>query len=98
VEPDSDADVAIALAFESTVGRNLAQRAALEIGQFEILEHDLDQFVERDIGLVVIDTGAVAGLPVALALAVLAGLAHDLTGARVALALAGPRLLLDIYE
>ena len=98
VEPDTDADVAIALAFEGAVGGNLAQRAALEVGQFEILEHDLDQFVERDVGLVVIDAGAVAGLAVALALAVLAGLAHDLAGARVALALARAGRVLAVYE
>ena len=42
VEPNADADVTIAFAFEGTVGGNLAQRAALEVGQFEILEHDLD--------------------------------------------------------
>ena len=71
------------------IGWNLAQSAAFQVGQFEILEHDLDQFIQRDVGLVIIDSGAVAGLAVAFALAVLAGLAHDLAGAGVALALAG---------
>src|SRR5208337_2616718 len=52
-------------------------------------EHDLDQFLKGDVGLVVIDAGAVAGLLVAFAGTVLAGFAHDLVGARVAVALRG---------
>ena len=75
-----------------------AQRAALEVGQLEILEHDLDQFVERDVGLVVVDAGPVAGLAVAFALAVLAGLADDLAGARVAVALAGAGRVVAVDE
>ena len=87
VEPDADADLAVAFAPRRVVGLDFAQRAPLEVGQFEILEHDLDQFLERDVGLVVIDAGAVAGVLVALAGAVFAGLADDLAGARVAVAL-----------
>src|SRR5208337_3149117 len=59
----------------------------LEVGQFEILEHDLDQFFERDVGLVVIDARPVAGVFVAFAGRVLAGFADDLPGPRVAVAL-----------
>ena len=87
VEPDADADLAVAFAPRRILGLNFAQRAALEIGQLEILEHDLDQFFEGDVGLVVVDAGAVAGVLVAFAGAVLAGLADDLAGARVAVAL-----------
>src|ERR1700736_1530390 len=94
VEPDADADVTIALALERAVGGNLAQRAALEIGQFEILEHDLDQFVERDVGLVVIDAGTIAGLALTT-LAVLADFAHHLAGPWGALAGAGCVLAID---
>ena len=98
VEAHADADVAIALALAEAIGRDLAQRAPLQVGQFEILEHDLDQFLERDVGLVIIDAGAVAGLAVALALAVLAGLADDLAGLRVAVALADAGRIVAVDE
>ena len=42
VEPDADADLAVAFAPRRILGLNFAQRAALEVGQLEILEHDLD--------------------------------------------------------
>src|ERR1019366_8713387 len=91
VEPRADADVAIALALGEAIGRDLAQRAPLEVGQLEILEHDLDQLVERDVSFVVIDARTIAGLAVALPLAVLAGLADDLPRLRVAGALSNAR-------
>src|SRR2546428_11347490 len=78
VEPNPDANVAIALALGEAIGRDLAQRAPLEVGQLEILEHDLDQLVERDVGLVIVDARTIAGLAVALPLAILAGLADHL--------------------
>src|SRR5208283_414155 len=87
VEPDADADLAVTFSPRRVVGLDLAQRAPLEVGQLEILEHDLDQFLERDVGFVVVDARPVAGVLVALAGAVLAGLADDLPGARVAVAL-----------
>src|ERR1019366_3584074 len=87
VQPDADADLAVAFAPRRVIGLDFAQRAALEVGQFEILEHDLDQFLERDVGLVVIDAGPVAGVFVAFAGTVLAGFAEDLPGPRVAVAL-----------
>ena len=71
VQPDADADLAIALALEGALGGHLAQRAALDVGQFEILEHDLDQLLQRNVGLVVVHAGPVAGLVLALALALL---------------------------
>ncbi len=46
-------------------GLDLAQRLALEVGQLEVLEHDVDQLFERDVGLVVVDAGLVAGLVLA---------------------------------
>src|SRR5208282_1159110 len=88
VEPDADSDVAIALALARALGLDLAQRAPFEIGQLQVLEHDFDQLLERDVGLVIIDAGAVAGLVVALAGAALADFADHLAGARVAVALA----------
>ena len=82
VEADAHANGAVALALGEALRGDLAQRLAFEVRQFQILEHDLDQFLEGDVGLVVVDAGAVAGLAVALALAVLAGLADDLAGLR----------------
>jgi hypothetical protein len=87
VEPDTDADLAVTFAPRRVVGLNFAERTPLEVGKFEILEHDLDQLLEGNVGLVVIDAGPVAGLLVAFALAVLAGFADDLPGARIAIAL-----------
>src|SRR5262249_13520889 len=86
------------LALEGAVGRNLAQSTAFEIGQLEILEHDLDQFIQRDVGFVVINPRTVACLSVALALAFLAGLAHDLARTCVAVTLAGAGRVLAIDE
>ena len=45
---------------------DLAQRLALEVGQLEVLEHDVDELLERDVGLVVVDAGLVAGLVLAV--------------------------------
>src|SRR5216683_2991524 len=98
VEPDADADLAVAFAARRIVGLDFAQRAAFEVRQFEVLEHDLDQFLEGDVGLVVIDAGAIAGLLVAFAGAVLAGLADHLAGAGVAVALRGARRIVAVDE
>ena len=98
VETHADADVAVALALGETVGLDLAQGAPLEVGQFEILEHDLDQFVERDVGLIVVNAGAIAGLALALPLTVLAGLADDLSGLRIAVTLGGTGSILAVDE
>ena len=37
------------------------------IGQLQIFEHQIDQFIQADIGLVVVDAGPVAGLLAAFA-------------------------------
>ena len=86
VEPDADADGAIALALRDPVGFQLAQRLAFEVGQLEVLEHDVDQLLERDVGLVVVGAWLVPGL--VLALAGLLGLADHLAVLRLAGALA----------
>src|SRR5665213_882042 len=87
VETNADADVAITLALGKAIGRNLAKSTTLQVRQFEILEHDLDQFVERDVGLVVIDAGAIASLALALALTVFARFADYLSRLRIAVTL-----------
>ena len=38
------------------------QLLALEVGELQVLEHDVDELVERDLGLVVVDAGLLAGL------------------------------------
>ncbi len=86
VEPDADADGAVPLALDEAHGVDLSQRLALEVGQLEVLEHDLDELLERDVGLVVVGPGLVAGFVLAGALA-LTLLADDLTGLGVAVAL-----------
>src|SRR2546422_211286 len=86
VEADTDADLAVALALGEPVGLDLAQRLALQVRQLEVLEHDVDQLLQRDVGLVVVAAGLVAG-PV-LALAGLLRLADHLPGLRLAVSLA----------
>src|SRR5208283_4024421 len=98
VEPHPDADVAKTLALARQVGGNFAQGAAFEIRQFEILEHDLDQFLERDVGFVVIDTGLIARFAFALARAVLPGLADDLSRLRAAVTSAHTRRVVTVDE
>ena len=67
VEPDADPDLTVAATLGRTRGFELAQRLAFEVGQVEVLEHDVDQVLEGDVGLVVVDAGTVAGLLGALA-------------------------------
>src|SRR5579871_6656466 len=98
VQPHADADVAITLALGETVRLDFAQRAPFEIRQFEILEHDLDQLVERDVGLVVVNARTIAGLAVALSLAVLAGLADHLPRLRIAVALSDAGSVIAVDE
>ena len=54
----ADAGLAVALALGDALGHRLLEDLALEVGQLEILEHDVDQLVERDLGLVVVEPGA----------------------------------------
>ena len=86
VEADADADRAVSLALRHPEGFDLPERLALEIGQLEVLEHDVDELLERDVGLVVVGAGLVARLVLAGALR--PRLADDLAALRVAVALA----------
>ncbi len=79
--------MAVTLALARLVGGNLAQSPPFQVRQLEILEHDLDQLLERDVGFVIVDAGAITRLPFALALAFLAGLAYHLAGPRLAVTL-----------
>ena len=91
VETDADADLAVALAPAEARRGDLAQLLAFEVGQLEILEHDVDELIERDVGFVVVDAGLIAGL-VAAALALPLRLADDLAGLRLAVALPDTRV------
>src|SRR5438093_7071532 len=96
VEADTDADLAVALALGEPVGLDLAQRLALQVRQLEVLEHDVDQLLQRDVGLVVVGAGLVAGL--VLALAGVLRLADHLAGLRLAASLADARGVLAVGE
>src|SRR6184192_1502006 len=96
VEADTDADLAVALALGEPVGLDLAQRLALEVRQLEVLEHDVDQLFQRDVGLVVVASGLVAGL--VLALAGMLRLADHLPGLRLAVPLADAGGVLAVDE
>ncbi len=90
--------MAIPLALGGAVRWNFAKGAPFEVGQFEILEHDIDEFLERDVGFVIIDPGAIAGPAISFTLAFLAGLANHLSGPRLAIALAYARGIVAVYE
>src|SRR5262245_5785778 len=96
VEADADADRAVALALRHPEGLDLAQRLALQVGQLEVLEHDVDEFLEGDVGLVVVGAGLVARLVLTGPLR--AGLAHDLAALGVAVALADAGRVVAIDE
>ena len=98
VQPHADADLAVALALAGALGLDLAHRAPLHVGQFEILEHDLDQLLERDVGFVVVDPGPIAGAVLPLALTLASGLAYHLAGLAVAVALADAGSVLAVDE
>jgi len=98
VQADTDADVAITLAFGGAVGWDFAQRTPFEVGQLQVLEHDINQFLERDVGFVIIDSRTVACAAVTFVLTFLAGLADDLARPRFAIALPDTGAILAIYE
>ena len=76
---------------------DLAQRLPLEVGQLEVLEHDVDQLFERDVGLVVVGAGLIAGLVLA-ALPLALHLADDLAVLRLAGPLADPGGVVAVDE
>ena len=90
VEALANADLAVALALGGALGGDLAQALAFEVGELEVLEHQVDELVEADVGLVVVDARAVAGA-VRLALAVALLAADHLARLRLAVALADAR-------
>ena len=67
VQAHSDAFAAKSLVAELALDLDLAEPLALDVGEFQILEHEVDQFIQADIGLVVVDAGPVAGLLAAFA-------------------------------
>src|SRR3954454_9344007 len=97
VEPDADADLTVPTPLRHPQRLGLAERLPFEIRQVEVLEHDVDQLFEGDVGLVVVDAGPVAGLVVALAL-LAAGLPDDLSGLRFAVALTDARRVVAVDE
>ena len=78
VQPNPDARFPKALALADAVGQDLAQNFAFHIRQFEVLEHDLDQLFQGHVGLIIINTGLIAGFILALPLSGPIGLANDL--------------------
>ena len=61
VQMDPDPGAPVALALGDPLGHHLAQDLPLHVRQLEVLEHDLDQLFEGDVGLVVVDPGLIAG-------------------------------------
>src|SRR5213593_1283626 len=96
VEADADADRAVALALDEPVGLDLAEGLALQVRELQVLEHDVDQLLQGDVGLVVVAAGLVAGL--VLALAGLLRPADHLPGLRLAVPLADTGGVLAIDE
>src|SRR5213593_1248364 len=96
VEADADADRPVALALGEPVGLDLAEGLALQVRELQVLEHNVDQLLQRDVGLVVVAAGLVPGL--VLALAGLLGLADHLPGLRLAVPLADAGGVLAIDE
>ena len=96
IEVDAHADAPVALALGDPLGHHFAQDLALHVRELEILEHDLDQLLERDVGLVVVDPRLIAGA--SRSVAVLLRLADHLPRLGAALAGAGLGLVVAIDE
>src|SRR5262249_29165504 len=96
VETNADADRAIALALRHPERLDLTQGLSLEVGKLQILEHDVDELLERDVGLVVVRARLIAGLVLAAALR--SCLADDLAACRVAVALPDARGVVAVDE
>src|SRR5690242_16256022 len=88
----------IALALRRAIRGNLPQGTSFEVRQFEILEHDLDEFLERHVGFVIIDPWPITGAAVAFALTFLAGFADHLSRPCVTITLADPRSIFAVNE
>src|SRR5262249_14051114 len=96
VEANADPDRAISLPLGHPEGLDLPQGLALEVGELEVLEHDVDELLERDVGLVVVGAGLVARLVLPGALA--PDLPDHLPALGVAVALADARRVVAVDE
>src|SRR5262249_24099724 len=96
VEADAGGGPAVAPSLGQPEGPDLAPGPAPGGGQLEVLEHDVDQLLERDVGLVVVGARLVAGLVLAGALG--AGLADYLAALGVAVTLADARRVVAVDE
>src|SRR5581483_11449433 len=95
VEADADAFLAVAFALVELLDLHLPKMLALEVGELQVLEHHVDQLVEGDVGLVIIDAGAIAGL---LAVAPLFAFTDHLSGLGIGPALTDPRRVVAVNE
>ena len=70
IQADANAYRAVSLVPALPRRLDFPERFSFKIGEFEILEHDIDQFVQRYIGFVIIDARLIAGpsFPVGLPL------------------------------
>jgi hypothetical protein len=62
VQPHAQTDGAIPLALAQAQSIDLTQFLSFEIGKFEVFEHDVDEFLEGDVRLVVVHPRLTAGL------------------------------------
>ncbi len=76
IEMHTNAGLAVTLALTRPLSEGLLEDLPLHIGEFQILEHDVDQLVDRDLRLVDILTRMIAGRP--LTLLALSGRADDI--------------------
>ena len=67
VQTHANAFAAEPLLTELALDLDLAQPFALDVRQLQILEHEVDQLIQADLGLVVVDAGPIAGLLAAFA-------------------------------
>ena len=95
VQTHADAFAAEPFLTELALDLDLAQPFSLDVGQLQIFEHQIDQFVQTDIGFVVVDAGPVAGLLAAFAVFTLTYYIAGLGLAVAALADAGSVLAVD---
>src|SRR5438093_1024902 len=61
VQAHADTDLPVALALGQARRGDLPEFAALEVGELEVLEHDVDELFERHIGFVIVDPRPIAG-------------------------------------
>lgn len=62
IKSDSQADSPVSFSLALAKGLDRVHVLSFEVRQIEVLEHDVDQFVERNICLVVVDPGLLTGV------------------------------------